>query len=49
MIALKLTKCGYGNYDQILQQDVNKVLEQFYYENFCVDYENTMYEINKES
>lgn len=49
MIALNLTKSGYGTYKEIMNQNVDSVLKQLQYNNFLVDYENTMYEINKES
>jgi len=46
MIALKLAKNGYATYPEILSQNVEIVLEQYHYDNFCTDYENQFNIIN---
>ena len=48
MLALRLSKSGYGRPEQILAMPTDMVLLALEYEKFIRDYENAFYELNKE-
>jgi len=47
LVALQLSKAGYGHVDDIEKWDARKTLQALYYENFRVDYEAAYMELNK--
>ena len=49
MIALKLSKEGYGNPEEILKMRTDLVMMAVDYEKFLQDYERSFIELNKES
>lgn len=44
---MKLSKCGYGSVEEILEMPVNIVVKMLNYENFCVQFENEFQELNR--
>lgn len=49
-VALRLAKAGYwqGDPGKVLAAPADQVMGAIHYENFTVDYEKTVYELNKE-
>lgn len=47
VLALRLSKAGYGRPDEILMMPTNIVMSALHYEKFIKDYEEMFVEINK--
>ena len=47
MLALRLSKAGYGRPDEILQMPTDMVMSALHYEKFTQDYEHIFLEMNK--
>lgn len=48
LVALRLSKDGYGTPEQILRMPVGIVLAAIEYSTFLVDYENTVIAMNRD-
>ncbi len=48
MIALKLSKAGYGRPDEIMLMNSEVVMSAIEYESFLQDYERAFLELNKD-
>jgi hypothetical protein len=48
LIALRLSRAGYGTPVEILQWPVTKAMDTLEYENFVQDYEQAVSEMNRE-
>ena len=49
MLAIKLSKAGYGTAEQILAMEAEIVIYMIEYESFTSDYQRAFTEINRES
>jgi hypothetical protein len=49
LIALRLAKEGFGTPQEILAMPADIVLDAFRYSRFQAEYEETLYEINRET
>ena len=47
MIALRLSKAGYGTPSQILSERADLVMSMIEYEGFLADYEKEMFQLNR--
>lgn len=47
MIHIKLVKGGYGSLSEVKKMDAREVIQALAYENFLIDYENAIYDLNE--
>lgn len=47
LLALRLVREGFGTWAEVMATPVDVVMRAFYYFDFCAQYSETSYELNK--